>query len=374
MKGGKVPLVDLRAQYDSIKSDIDTAIQGIIDSSQFILGEPVEKFEQELAAHCNVPFAIGTSSGTSVLFIALKAYGIGPGDEVITIPNSFIATVSSIINTGATPVFVDVDKDTFLMNPNLIEKAITSKTKAILPVHLYGQICEMDNILEIAKKYDLHVVEDAAQAIDAEYKGRKIPVGDTAIFSFFPAKNLGAYGDAGAVVTKDKTVADMVKKLRNHGRISKYESDILGYGARIDALHAAILRVKINSVSKWSVLRNHHAAFYTELLEQVPQIKTPTIKEHNKHVFHLYVIESEWRDQLKQKLNAEGIGVEIHYPLPLHLQPALRYLGYKEGSFPITEKAAKRILSLPMYPELPANHIYEIVDAIKGVLNQSKGV
>src|SRR3989344_427889 len=326
MKGGKVPLVDLRAQYDSIKSDIDTAIQGIIDSSQFILGEPVEKFEQELAAHCNVPFAIGTSSGTSALFIALKAYGIGPGDEVITIPNSFIATVSSIIHTGATPIFVDVDKDTYLMDPALLEKAITPKTKAILPVHLYGQICDMDVILEIAKKHNLHVIEDAAQAIDAEYKGRKMPVGDTAIFSFFPAKNLGAYRDAGAVVTKDKKVAEIVKKLRNHGRISKYESELVGYGARIDALHAAILRVKMKHIGKWSELRNNNAKLYTTLLEQIPLIKTPNVKSHNKHVFHLYVVETELRDKLKQELNAQGIGAEVHYPLPLHLQPALRYL------------------------------------------------
>lgn len=368
MKGGKVPLVDLRAQYDSIKQDIDTAVQEIINTSQFILGEPVEKFEQELAQFCGVPFAVGTSSGTSALFLALKAYGIGPGDEVITVPNSFIATVSSIIHVGATPVFVDVDKDTLLMDPTLIEKAITPKTKAILPVHLYGQTCEMDEILEIAKKHNLYVIEDAAQAIDAEYKGRKIPLGDTAIFSFFPAKNLGAYGDAGAVVTKDKNIADIVRKLRNHGRISKYESDMLGYGARIDALHAAILKTKLKHLGKWSLLRNHNAKFYTELLKELPQVKTPVVKEHNKPVFHLYVIEVEARDRLKQELNNKGIGAEVHYPLPLHLQSALAYLGYKEGSFPVTENAAKKILSLPMYPELPAQHIYDIVAIIKEVL------
>ena len=369
----KIPLVDLRAQYDSIKPEIDVAIQEIIHSSQFILGEPVDKFEQELATHCAAPFAVGTSSGTSALFLALKAYGIGSGDEVITVPNSFIATVSSIIHVGATPVFVDVDKDTLLMNPNLIEKAITSRTKAILPVHLYGQVCDMDKILEIAKKNNLIVIEDAAQAIDAEYKNRKIPVGDTAIFSFFPAKNLGAYGDAGAVVTKNKNIADVVRKLRNHGRISKYESDIVGYGARLDALHAAILRTKLRHVGKWSILRNHHAKFYAELLKEVPQVKTPVAKEDNKHAFHLYVIEVEARDRLKQELNNKGIGAEIHYPLPLHLQPALTYLGYKEGSFSIAEKAAKRILSLPMYPELPAQHIYEMVEAIKSVLkNETK--
>ncbi len=368
MKGGKIPLVDLRAQYDSIKPEIDAAVQEIINSSQFILGDPVEKFEQELAQHCTVPFAVGTSSGTSALFLALKAYGIGPGDEVITVPNSFIATVSSIIHVGATPVFVDVDKDTLLMDPDLIEKAITPKTKAILPVHLYGQVCDMDRILEIAKKHNLCVIEDAAQAIDAEHKGKKIPLGETAIFSFFPAKNLGAYGDAGAVVTKNKAVADVVKKLRNHGRISKYESDILGYGARIDALHAAILKTKLKHIGKWSTLRNHHAAFYTDLLREVSQVKTPVVKENNKHVFHLYVIEVEVRDQLKQELNNKGIGAEVHYPLPLHLQPALAYLGYKEGSFPVTERAAKRILSLPMYPELPAQHIYDIVATIKEVL------
>lgn len=368
MKDGKVPLVDLRAQYDSIKSDIDSAIQEIVTSSQFILGEPVEKFEQELAQHCAVPFAVGTSSGTSALFLALNAYGIGPGDEVITVPNSFIATVSSIIHIGATPVFVDVDKDTLLMDPNLIERAITPRTKAILPVHLYGQVCDMDRILEITKKHNLFVIEDAAQAIDAEYKGRKVPLGETAIFSFFPAKNLGAYGDAGAVVTKNKTIADVVRKLRNHGRISKYESDILGYGARLDALHAAILRAKLKHIGKWSELRNKHAALYTTLLQEVDGITTPTVKAGNKHVFHLYVVEAERREQLKKELNAQGIGAEIHYPLPLHLQPALKYLGYKEGDFPVTGKAAKRILSLPMYPELSSEQVNRIVVAVKGVL------
>ena len=293
MKGGKVPLVDLRAQYDSIKPEIDTAIQEIINSSQFILGEAVEKFERELAQHGAVPFAVGTSSGTSALFLALKAYGIGPGDEVITVPNSFIATVSSIIHVGASPVFVDVDKDTYLMDPDLIEKVITPKTKAILPVHLYGQVCDMDRILDIARKHNLFVIEDAAQAIDAEYKGRKVPLGETAIFSFFPAKNLGAYGDAGAVVTKDKRIADTVRKLRNHGRISKYEIEILGYGARLDALHAAILRAKLKHISKWSELRNKHAALYTRLLQDADGITTPTTKSNNKHVFHLYVIESD---------------------------------------------------------------------------------
>ncbi|MEK6809223.1 MAG: DegT/DnrJ/EryC1/StrS family aminotransferase [Nanoarchaeota archaeon] len=364
----KIPLVDLRAQYNSIKSEIDTALQEIINSSQFILGEPVEKFEQELAQLCRTQHAVGTSSGTSALFLALKAYGIGPGDEVITVPNSFIATVSSIIHVGATPVFVDVDKDTLLMDPSLIEKAITSKTRAILPVHLYGQVCEMDKILEIASKHNLFVIEDAAQAIDSEYKDRKIPLGDTAIFSFFPAKNLGAYGDAGAVVTKDKKIADMIRKLRNHGRISKYESDTLGYGARLDALHAAILRVKMKHIGRWSELRNKHAAVYSNLLQEVPGLKVPTVKTGNKHVFHLYVIESERREQLKKELNANGIGAEIHYPLPLHLQPALKYLGHKEGDFPVTENAAKKILSLPMYPELPEATLRQVVEAVKRAL------
>ena len=327
--------------------------------------KPVKNFEENLAQFCNCKHAIGLSSGSSALFLALKAYDIKEGDEVITVPNSFIATAESIIQCGATPVFIDIDKDSMLMNPELLEKSITKKTKAIIPVHLYGQTCDMDKIIDIAKKHNLIIIEDAAQAIDAEYKNKTLPIYETAIFSFFPAKNLGCYGDGGAVITKNTEIAKLVSKLKDHGRISKYESDIIGYGERLDALQAAILDVKLKQLKKWSQKRKENAQKYNQLLKSIPEIQIPFEQPNIKHVYYMYEVRVNDRDKLMEFLKENEISCGIHYPLPLHLQQSLKFLGYKEGDFPITEQAAKEILSLPMYPELTEEQIKYIADKIK---------
>jgi dTDP-4-amino-4,6-dideoxygalactose transaminase len=368
----KIPLVDLKINYLSIKPEIDQAIQHILDTTQFINGAPVENFEKELAEFCNCKHVIGVSSGSSALFLALKAYGIKEGDEVITVPNSFIATTEAIVQCGATPVFVDVKEDTMLMDPAKIEPAITEKTKAILPVHLYGQICAMDEIIEIAKKHNLFILEDAAQAIDAEYKGRKLPIHETVTFSFFPAKNLGCFGDGGAIGTNNEKVAMMVSKLKDHGRISKYESDVIGYGERLDALQAAVLSVKLKYLKSYSERRKNNANKYNKLLKTIPEITLPTKKEYSKHVYYMYEIKvvAKDRDNIIKKLKERKIFTGVHYPLPLHLQPALEYLGYKEGSFPIAEKSAKEIISIPMFPELTDEQINYVVDNLKEIVSQ----
>jgi len=364
----KIPLVDLKAQYVSIKNEIDQAIQEILNNTSFIMGAPVKNFEKELAEFCGCNYSVGVSSGTSALFLALKAYGIKQGDEVITVPNSFIATAEAIIQCGAKPIFVDIDEKTMLIDVNKIQEKITDKTKAIIPVHIYGQICDMDPIIEIAKKHNLIILEDAAQAIDAEYKGEKLPIHETAILSFFPAKNLGCYGDGGAVITNNKEIAEKVSKLRDHGRISKYESDVIGYGERLDALQAAILSVKLKHLKQWSEKRKQNAHKYNELLKDIQEIQTPFEQQHSphsKHVYYMYEIRTQKRDQLKEFLKQKQISTGIHYPIPLHLQPALSFLNHHPGNFPITEKAADEILSLPMYPELTDEQIEYIVESIR---------
>ncbi|MBW2996312.1 DegT/DnrJ/EryC1/StrS family aminotransferase [Candidatus Woesearchaeota archaeon] len=361
-----IPFVDLKAQYLSIKGEIDSAIQNILDNSNFIMGEAVKRFEENLAEFCGCKHAVGVGSGSAALFLALKAYGIGEGDEVITVPNSFIATAEAIVQCGGKPIFVDVDEKTMLMDIDKIEEVITEKTKAIIPVHLYGQVCDMDRIIEIAKKHSLIVIEDAAQAIDAEYKGRKLPISDIAILSFFPAKNLGCYGDGGCIITNDGEVAKKVAKLRDHGRASKYESDIIGYGERLDALQAAILDVKLRHLKEWTSKRRENAYNYNELLKNI--VEVPFEEEYGKHVYYVYVIKVQQRDKLVDYLKEKEISTGIHYPLPLHLQPALRFLGYKEGDFPVAERVAKEILSLPMYPELNKEQIKYISESIREIL------
>lgn len=358
-----IPLVDLKANYLFIKDEIDVAIREVIDNTSFIMGEPVKKFESELANYCNCDHAFGVSSGSSALFLALKAYGIGPGDEVITVPNSFIATPESIIQCGAKPVFVDVNEDDMLIDVTKIEQVITDKTKAIIPVHLYGQICDMDPIIEIAKKHNLVILEDAAQAIGAEYKGRKLPIHETATFSFFPAKNLGCFGDGGAVVTNNSNVAKIVSKLRDHGRISKYESDVIGYGERLDAIQAAILSVKLKHLDDCTDDRIKNAKIYDLKLREIG-INFPVKREYSKHVYYMYEIFVANRDGLMKYLLENNVSTGIHYPVPLHLQKSLLYLGYKKTSFPVAELCAKRILSIPMYPELEESSIEEICKLI----------
>ncbi len=362
----KIPFVDLKAQYSSIKEEIDPVIKEILDNTNFIMGQPVEQFEKEFASYCNAKNCIGLSSGTSSLLVALKAAGIQQGDEVITTPHTFIATTEAITELNAKVKFVDIDKETYTINPELIEKAITEKTKAIIPVHLYGQSADMDPIINIAEKHNLTIIEDCAQAHGAEYKGKKVPVSSIGCFSFYPGKNLGAYGDAGAIITNDNEIAEKAAIIRDHGRKKgdKYIHTITGSNYRLDALQAAILRVKLKHLDEWTERRRNNAKTYNDLLKDIVTI--PKEAEYAKHVYHLYVIRVKERDRLKTFLKEKGISTGIHYPTPLHLQPALKSLKYKEGDFPITETTSKEILSLPMFPELTQEQIEHITQMING--------
>jgi len=363
-----IPLVDLKAQYLSIQDEIDGAIQRVVDSTSFIMGPDVRAFEDEFARFCVVRYAVGVDSGTAALHLAFLTCDIGLGDEVITTPHTFIATIGMLGRVGARPVFVDIDPRTYNMDPAKIEAAITERTKAVMPVHLYGQPAEMDLILEIADKHGLKVIEDAAQAHGAEYKGRRAgSMGHVAIFSFYPGKNLGAYGDAGAVVTDDGEIAEKVRLLRNHGRRDKYEHLLQGFNYRIDTLQAAILRAKLAHLEEWNEARRRRAAAYRGLLGDLDLV-LPYEPEHVRAVYHLFVVRLQERDALAKYLRERGISTGIHYPIPLHLQPACRHLGYKEGDFPITEECARQVLSLPMYPELTQAQIQEVVRAIKEFL------
>jgi dTDP-4-amino-4,6-dideoxygalactose transaminase len=360
-----IPLVDLKVQYLSIQNEIDAAIQRVVDSTGFILGPDVQTFEEEFARFCGVRHAVGVDSGTAALHLAFLTCDIGPGDEVITTPHTFIATIGMLGRMGARPVFVDIDSRTYNMDPAQIEAAITEQTKAIMPVHLYGQPAEMDPILEIADRHGLKVIEDAAQAHGAEYRGRRVgSMGHVAIFSFYPGKNLGAYGDAGAVVTNDSEMAEKVRLLRNHGRREKYEHLLQGFNYRIDTLQAAILRAKLAHLEEWNEARCRHAATYRELLSDLDLV-LPYEPEHVRAVYHLFVVRLQKRDALREHLKGRGISTGIHYPIPLHLQPAYRHLGYKEGDFPVAEECARQVLSLPMYPELSREQMEEVARAIK---------
>ena len=351
----QVPLVDLKAQYLSIKPEIDSAIQRVIDNSAFIMGKEVAQFEEAFAEYCGVDYAVGVASGTAALFLALLAHGVGPGDEVITTPFTFFATGEAISQVGARPVFVDIDPVTYNIDPNLIEAAITPRTRAIMPVHLYGQPADMNAINAIAEKHGLIVIEDAAQAHGSRYDGQRAgSLGHSACFSFYPSKNLGCYGDGGAVVTNDPKVAEAVSKLRNHGRMTKYEHDELGYGHRLDGIQAAILGAKLPHLDDWNAGRRERAARYNDLLADLP-VFTPEHLPNTEPVYHCYTIRLEEdvdRDEVVRFLKAQGVGVGIHYPIPLHLQPAYRFLELEEGDFPVSEYMANHVLSLPLYAEL----------------------
>jgi len=364
-----IPFVDLKSQYDSIKDEIDDAIQSVLNNTSFIMGEELKKFEEEFAWFCNVKYAIGVANGSDALILALRACDIGEGNEVITVPHTFIATTEAISNVGGKVVFVDIDPKTYTIDVSKIEEKITEKTKSIIPVHLYGLPADMDTIMRLAKKYNLRVIEDAAQAHGAEYKGKKVgSIGDVGCFSFYPGKNLGAYGDAGMVTTNSEEIAKKVKLLRNHGRITKkYEHDIEGYSSRLDNLQATILRVKLRYLNKWNENRRKNAKKYNELLNNIGGIITPYEAEYAKHVYHLYVIRvvKKGRDKVREELKSKEIATGIHYPIPLHLQPAYSYLGYKRGDFPVTEKASQEILSLPIFAELNDEQIDNIVETIK---------
>jgi len=369
----KIPLVDLKAQYLSIQPEIDAAIQRVIDNTSFIMGKEVAQFEEAFAEYCGTEYAVGVASGTAALFLALLAHGIGQGDEVITTPFTFFATGEAISQVGAMPIFVDIDPVTYNIDPERIEAAITPNTKAIMPVHLYGQPADMDAINAIAEKQGLVVIEDAAQAHGSRYNGlRAGSLGDSACFSFYPSKNLGCYGDGGAVVTDDPKVAEEVAKLRNHGRVTKYEHDELGYGHRLDGMQAAILGVKLPHLDDWNAGRRDRAARYTELLADLPVI-TPAHLPNTEPVYHCYTIrlEDEFdRDEVVQVLKDHGVGVGVHYPIPLHLQPAYRFLELEPGAYPITESMSHHVLSLPLYAELSD----EQQDYVVGVLQEALAV
>ena len=353
----KIPLLDLLAQYSTIKNEIDTAIQRTIAKSAFIGGEELTAFESEFAAYCGVKGAVGVGNGTDTLYLALRALGIGPGHEVITVAQTFIATAEAISLTGARPVFVDIREDTMLMDPDALERAITPRTGAIVPVHLYGQSCEMDRIVEIARRHNLKVVEDAAQAHGARWRGRRVgSMGDVACFSFFPGKNLGAYGDAGGVVSQDEELLHKVRMLANHGRQDKYFHQTEGVNSRLDNLHAAVLRVKLQHLDEWNAARRSVAQQYMDLLKG-RDVVLPVVHPDAESVWHLFVVRVFERDDVWKQLNEHGIGAGIHYPVPLHRQPAYAHLGLPAGSLPVTERVASRVMSLPIYPELSAEQI-----------------
>lgn len=360
-----VPFVNLEAQYQKIKSEILVKIEEVLDSRAFIQGKYVQQFEQEFVALHQAQFGVGCSNGTSAISVALEALGIGKGDEVITVVNTFFATAEAICNTGAKPVFVDMDPITHTIAVEQIESQITPRTKAIIPVHLYGNPCDMDSIMKISNQHNLFVIEDCAQAHLATYRGKFAgSFGDMATYSFYPGKNLGAYGDAGIVLTKTEEHEKLLRKLVNHGRLSKYEHDMIGYNHRMDGLQGAVLSVKLKYLEKWTANRRNAAQRYDQLLSKIGvQRVQPT--EGSEPVYHLYVVEVENRKEVVSHLKSSEIGSGIHYPIPLHLQPALSSLGYQKGDFPIAEKAAERILSLPMCGELSEEEVEKVAGCLQ---------
>lgn len=359
-----VPFVDLNAQYRALRDQIDLAMHAVIDSSQFIQGREVGLFEEAFAAYCHTRHAIGVDSGTSALELILRALDIGPGDEVITAANTFIATVLAITATGARPVLVDVDPGTYNLSVYAVEEAISPRTKVILPVHLYGQPADMDPILQVAERFGLKVVEDACQAHGARYKDQRAgSLGVAAAFSFYPAKNLGCYGDGGMVVTSSDELARRIRLLREYGQREKYVHVSKGYNHRLDTLQAAVLRVKLPHLDRWNAQRREHARQYHALLANT-SVQLPIEADYAEHVYHLYVIRVAQRDALQAHLKAHGIGTGIHYPIPIHLQEAYAELGYSRGVFPVTEQAANEILSLPMYAELTPEQVTEVAGRV----------
>lgn len=364
-----IPFVDLQAQYSVIKDEVDAAVAGVMASSQFALGESVAAFEADFASYCGVEHAIAVNSGTSALHLALLAAGVGPGDDVITVTHTFVATVAAILYTGARPVYVDIDPVTFNMDPAALEAAITDRTKAILPVHLYGQPADMDPILKIAGDAGLKVIEDAAQAHGAEYKGKRAgSLGDLGCFSFYPGKNLGAYGEGGAVTTNDADYAQVIRMLRDWGQDGKYNHVRLGFNARMDGIQGAVLGVKLRHIEAWTEARRAHAARYDEILSDIG-IATPTAMGWARHVYHVYAIRVTDRARLQAALGERGVQTGIHYPTPVHLQPGYADPRYAAGDFPHSESAAAEVLSLPMFPELTRDQVDAVASALREALN-----
>ena len=362
-----IPFVDLKAQYTSIKDEVNAAIQGVLDSCQFTLGSEVVEFEKEFAAYSDAKIGVGVNTGTSALHLALLAAGVGRGHEVITVPFTFVATVSAIDYTGATPVFIDIDPKTFTMDAAALEDAITDKTKAIIPVSLYGQTADMDPILEIAKRHGLVVIEDACQAHGAEYKGRRSgSMADMTCFSFYPGKNLGAYGEAGMVVTDSAEYARTIRMLRDWGAEKKYHHVLKGYNFRMEGIQGAVLRVKLRRLEAWTEARRNAARHYDRMFAG-SNVQTPLAMAYARHVYHLYAIRTKNRQVWQEALLAQGIQTGIHYPTPVHLLPAFADLGYGAGQFPHSERAANEVLSLPMFPELTQAQCEEVAHAVMGL-------
>ena len=367
MANVKVPYLDLKAQYQSIKPEIDAAVARVLESGQFALGPEVAAFEQNFATYCETSDCIALNSGTSALHLALLAAGIGPGDEVITVPFTFVASVAAVLYAGAKPVLVDIDPHSFNIDPNKIEPAITSRTKAIMPVHLYGQAADMDPIMEIARRRHLLVIEDAAQAHGAKYNGRPVgSIGDMACFSFYPGKNLGAYGEGGAVTTSNGQYAHTIRMLRDWGQDRKYHHVLRGYNYRMESFQGAVLDVKLKHLAEWTEARRRIVAQYNAMLEG-SDLETPTEMPWAGHVYHVYTVRSMDRDALQSALAAEGIQTGIHYPVPVHLQPGYADLGYGAGAFPHAEAAAQQVLSLPLYPELSSQAVEQVAAAVNQV-------
>lgn len=362
----EVPFIDLRSHHAPLLEEINGAIREVIDSAAFAGGPFVTRFEEEFAAYCNCPYAVGVGSGTEALWLVLLALGVGPGDEVITVPNSFMATAEAITYCGAKPVFVDVDERTYTMDPAWLERTVTARTKAIIPVHLFGQPADMDPIVEFAREHGLFVVEDACQAPGAEYKGRKVgTLGDAACFSFYPGKNLGAFGEAGAVVTSNAEWEEKIRILRDHGQVRKYHHTMVGWNCRMDGIQAAVLRIKLQHLDRGNKLRRAHAAHYDRALDSVEEVITPVQAFWARHVHHIYAIRAQDRDAVLRLLADKGVGCGVHYPVPIHLQEAYRTLGYQQGVFPIAERCAAEFISLPMFPELTSTQIETVTEAVK---------
>ncbi|MEE2754364.1 MAG: DegT/DnrJ/EryC1/StrS family aminotransferase [Candidatus Latescibacterota bacterium] len=367
----QVPMVDLHIQYESIKDEVDAVIGNVLDSCSFILGPEVEKFEEAYAAYHQVENCVAVSNGTDALTLTLRALGIGKGDEVITTAHTFGATVEAICHVGARPVLVDIDPDLYTMRVDQIEEVLTDKTRAIVPVHIYGHPVDMDPLMDIAARLDLFVVEDAAQAHGASYKGKLVgTIGDAGCFSFYPGKNLGAYGDAGGIITDNRDLSDQIRMLRNHGQVSsdKFYYHRIGYNNRMDGIQGAVLNVKLPFLQSWNNARRSHADKYQENLRDLHGLQLPSQADYASHVYHLFVLEVDDRDALCESLTADEIACGIQYPYPLHLSPAYAYLGYSCGSFPVYEEVCRRIVSLPMYPELTDAQTDAVVKAVRKCL------
>lgn len=367
----EVPFLDLKAQYNSIRDEVNASIMHVIEKTAFAGGPFVQQFEESFATYCQTKHAIGVSSGTSAIWLPLLAFDIGAGDEVITVSNTFIATAEAISFAGARPVFIDIDENTHTMDPNAIEAAITPRTKAIIPVHLFGQMADMRPIMQIARKHNLVVIEDAAQAHGATYHGQRAgSIGDAGCFSFYPGKNLGAYGEAGGVVTNNSEVAARIRMIRDHGQVKKYHHKVVGWNARMDGIQGAVLSVKLKYIDQWNELRRQHAHQYDNLLMSFDKILTPKVASYGTHVYHIYATRVANRDAVLKEMQKQGVSCGIHYPVPLHMQEAYRDLGYTDGSFPVAEKCSSEYLSLPMFPELTPSQILHVVETLKQVIKE----